>query len=98
MPSVGISLSFPMNDAGRELLDFLMVDEGFDPKNPQDQEDFTGVYVRNCLIKYKNMCQIIEKYNLTVFMENIDRVKAAKSPRGLTWVVLAVDTDEPTNE
>ncbi len=94
MPSIGVSLSFPMHGDAQELFRFLMRDEGLDPDDDADVAAFTGVLVRECLFRYRALCQLIEHYGLDVLIDNADKVKADTSSRGHTWVLLAKDIAE----
>ena len=91
MPSVGVSVSFPMNGEPMELFRFLMEDEGLDPDNDADVAVFTGVSIRACLFRYKALCELIKHYKFGVFIDNADKVRADVSKRGHTLVLLAKD-------
>ena len=82
MASVLISLSLSSADVEiRELIE----SEAADPKN------LVGGDVKKCFRDYLNLRKMIKLAEMDVFIDNADKVKYDKSPRGHTLVLLAND-------
>ena len=83
------TVSFGVKDA--VLLAFVEDVAGVE-ELPDGTKNLTGNGIRACLYDYMELCRVIERGNLDVLIDNIDHVKADKSARGHTWVLLANDT------
>ena len=84
MASTLISLSFSTADA--ELRAFI-------ESVASDPDNLVGGDIKACLKDYMGLCRTIEQHDLDVLIANASHVKADKSARGHTWVLLAKDTD-----
>ncbi len=60
---------------------------------PDGTKNLKGNDIRACLYDYMELCRVLEQKNLQLLLDNIDHVKADKSPRGHTWVLLVKDTE-----
>ena len=85
MASLSVSVSLSPKDA--ELRSFIE-SVAVDPDNLVSND------IKGCLYDYMVLCQKLEHQNLQLLLDNIDHVKADKSARGNTWVLLAKDTED----
>ncbi len=84
------TVSFGVNDAA--LLAFLEEVAGAE-ELPDGTKNLKGNDIRECLYDYMGLCRALEHKNLQLLLDNVENVKADKSARGNTWVLLAKDTD-----